>query len=203
MFELPSLEYSFDALEPFIDATTMELHHDKHHATYVNKLNEALAKFPDLQSEKLEDLLRGIESVPEEIRQAVINHGGGHFNHSYFWKILSKSGSKEPVGKLKVEVIKSFGDFANFKTEFTKQATSLFGSGWTWLSASMDGSDLSINNFSNQETPYLKNRKPVLGLDVWEHAYYLKYQNRRPEYIEAFWNIVDWDKVEALFGENL
>lgn len=203
MFELPSLEYSFDALEPFIDATTMELHHDKHHATYVNKLNEALGKFPDLQSKKLEDLLSGIESVPEEIRQAVINHGGGHFNHSYFWKILSKSGSKEPVGKLKVEVIKSFGDFANFKTEFTKQATSLFGSGWTWLSASMDGSDLSINNFSNQETPYLNNRKPVLGLDVWEHAYYLKYQNRRPEYIEAFWNIVDWDKVEALFGENL
>lgn len=203
MFELPSLEYSFDALEPFVDATTMELHHDKHHATYVNKLNEALVKFPDLQSKKLEDLLRGIESVPEEIRQAVINHGGGHFNHSYFWKLLSKSGSKEPVGKLKVEMIKSFGDFSNFKTEFTKQATSLFGSGWTWLSASMDGSDLSINNFSNQETPYLKNRKPVLGLDVWEHAYYLKYQNRRPEYIEAFWNIVDWDKVEELFGENL
>lgn len=203
MFELPSLEYSFDALEPFIDATTMELHHDKHHATYVNKLNEALSKFPDLQSKKLEDLLRGIESVPEEIRQAVINHGGGHFNHSYFWKLLSKSGSKEPVGKLKVEMIKSFGDFANFKTEFTKQATSLFGSGWTWLSASMDGSDLSINNFSNQGTPYLKNRKPVLGVDVWEHAYYLKYQNRRPEYIEAFWNIVDWDKVEELFRENL
>jgi Fe-Mn family superoxide dismutase len=203
MFELPPLEYSFDALEPFIDSKTMELHHDKHHATYVNKLNEALSKYPELQSKSLEDLLGDISSLPDDIKQAVINHGGGHFNHSFFWKILNKDGSKEPVGRVKLEMIKVYGDFANFKTEFTKQATSLFGSGWTWLSASSDGVDFSITNFANQETPVIKGRKPILGLDVWEHAYYLNYQNRRPEYIEAFWNIIDWDKVEMLFEEGL
>lgn len=201
MFELPKLPYAFDALEPFIDAQTMELHHDKHHATYVNKLNEALANYPDLQNKTVEELLIGIKEVPEDIRQAVINHGGGHFNHSFFWEILGKDGAKESVGKVNTEIIKAFGDFNNFKAEFIKQATSLFGSGWTWLAADENGSGFHIHNHPLQENPLLHNHKPVLGFDVWEHAYYLRYQNRRPEYIEAFWNIINWDKVEENFNK--
>jgi len=200
-FTLPALPYAYDALEPFIDKETMMLHHDKHHQTYVDKLNAAVEGHADLAAMSVEDLLLNISKVPEDIKQAVINHGGGHYNHSFFWEILGKDGSKEPVGKVAEEINKAFGDFASFKAEFTKQAGSLFGSGWTWLAADENNTGFHLHNHPNQENPLLHNHKPVLGLDVWEHAYYLKYQNRRPEYIEAFWNIVNWDKVEELFNK--
>lgn len=199
MHELPKLEYSYDALEPFIDAKTMEIHHTKHHQAYVDKLNAALEAHSDLQSKTIEDLLKEINEVPEDIRQQVINHGGGHFNHAFFWNTLSKEGSKEPVDRIKEEIDNAFGSFDKFKEEFTKQASTLFGSGWTWLAADETGTNFHIHNHSRQENPLLHGHIPVIGLDVWEHAYYLKYQNRRPEYIEAFWNVVDWDRVNEHF----
>ena len=202
MFTLPDLPYSYNALEPFIDETTMKLHHDKHHQAYVDKLNAALEGHKDFQDMKVEELLMDIKKIPEDIRQQVINHGGGHFNHSMFWKIMSKDGPKEPTGKIKEEIEKVWGSFDKFKEEFIKQATSLFGSGWTWLAADENGTNFHIHNHPNQENPLLHNHIPVLGLDVWEHAYYLKYNNRRPEYIEAWWNVVDWEKIEENFSEK-
>ncbi len=188
---LPELGYSYDALEPFFDAKTMEIHHTKHHQTYIDKLNTALGDFPDFQKHSAEELVRKLDTVPEAIRTAVRNHGGGHANHSFFWPQLKKNVTFG--GEVADAVKKKFGGFDQFKQEFSNKAALLFGSGWTWLVA--DDSGLSVVTTANQDNPLSQGKTPVLGLDVWEHAYYLKYQNRRPEYIEAFFNVINWDKV--------
>ncbi|MEK7542928.1 MAG: superoxide dismutase [Patescibacteria group bacterium] len=194
MFELPKLPYSYDALEPYMDARTMELHHGKHHATYVSKLNEAIAKHPELESWTIEKLLSSLESVPDDIRTAVKNHGGGYLNHSFFWNVIGPNG-RAPKGKLLEEIIKTFGSFDAFKVEFAKTAAGHFGSGWAWLV--VDGlGKLKIKSLPNQDHPISLGEKPILCLDLWEHAYYLKYQNRRAEFIGAWWNVIDWEKVE-------
>jgi superoxide dismutase, Fe-Mn family len=198
-FELPSLPYDYTALEPFIDEETMKLHHDKHHQAYVDKLNAALEDHPELQERSIEELLRNIDQIPDEIRQSVKNHGGGHFNHSFFWETLGKTDSQEPTGKIKEEIEKVWGSFDKFKEEFTKSATTLFGSGWTWLAADENGENLHIHNHPLQENPLMHKHIPILGLDLWEHSYYLKYQNRRPEYIQAWWSVINWEKVNDLF----
>jgi superoxide dismutase, Fe-Mn family len=193
-FELPSLPYAFDALEPHIDARTMEIHHGKHHATYVQKLNAALEKAPAFASRAIEDVLRSIDSVPQEVRMAVRNHGGGHANHSLFWKLLSPRGGGKPSGALLSAIDKAFGGFDQLKEQFTAAAANHFGSGWAWLCADK-AKKLTVASLPNQDSPFMQGLTPILGLDVWEHAYYLKYQNRRPEYITAFWNIVNWEEV--------
>jgi Fe-Mn family superoxide dismutase len=194
MYELPKLDYAYDALEPHFDARTMELHHSKHHATYVAKLNEAIAKHPELEGRLLEELLKDLTLVPEDIRTAVKNHGGGHFNHSLFWKILSPSGSRVPVGVLAEEINQMFGSYEKFKELFSASSISVFGSGWTWLVRNQTGK-LEIVSTPNQDTPLALGYKPLMGLDVWEHAYYLKFQNRRVEYVSAFWEVIDWSKI--------
>jgi len=199
MFELPKLPYAYNALEPFIDAQTMELHHSKHHQTYVTKLNEALVSAPDLQSKSVEELLASLNSIPESIRTAVRNHGGGHLNHSFFWSIMGPAKGVEPSGELADSIKKDFGDFSNFKEMFTKAAAGLFGSGWVWLVKDANNK-LSIIPTSNQDSPISQGLKPILCLDIWEHAYYLKYQNKRPDYIAAWWNVVNWEKVAELFS---
>jgi Fe-Mn family superoxide dismutase len=191
--ELPQLLYSYDALEPYIDAKTMEIHHSKHHAGYISKLNTALENHTDLQKKPLEDLLGNLDSVPEEIRMMIRNNGGGHWNHSLFWKIMAPA-STEPHGEIAGAIEKSFGDFNKFKEEFTNAAATRFGSGWVWLV--VQGNKLKIISTANQDSPVMKGQKPILGIDVWEHAYYLKYQNRRPEYIEAWWNVINWKQVQ-------
>jgi superoxide dismutase, Fe-Mn family len=196
VYTLPSLDYEFDALEPFIDKETMKIHHDKHHAAYVKKLNEALNGKDDLLGKSVEELLKDIDSLPEEIRGAVINHGGGHANHSLFWKILKKGVGLE--GGIKDAIIKEFGSFESFKEKFSNVALGRFGSGWAWLVVS-EGGKLEIMSTANQDSPLMDGKKPILGLDVWEHAYYLKYQNKRAEYIEAFWNVVNWERVNELY----
>lgn len=199
--ELPSLPYAYNALEPYLDARTMELHHGKHHATYVAKLNDALAQAPVLQEKPVEDLLRSLDAVPEAIRTAVRNHGGGHYNHSLFWQMMKPVGSAPssalPTGAIAEEITKTFGDFTKFKEQFTAAAAGIFGSGWAWLVSDTSGT-LSLMITPNQDTPLSQNKKPLLGLDVWEHAYYLKYQNRRPDYIEAWWNVINWQFVTEL-----
>src|SRR3989338_5808784 len=185
-FELPELSYKYNALEPFIDAKTMEIHHSKHHAAYISKLNIALESFPDLQEKSLTWLLQNLDSVPEKIRTAVRNHGGGHLNHTFFWEILAKDVSLEK-NLVSKAIDSSFGSFNFFKEQFSNTAAGLFGSGWVWL-ISKNGK-LEITSTANQDTPVSQKLTPILGLDVWEHAYYLKYQNRRPEYIEAFFNV--------------
>lgn len=195
-FTLPDLPYPFNALEPHIDAKTMEIHHDKHHATYVTKLNAALEKAPAFQGKPIEEILKSLDSVPADVRGAVRNHGGGHLNHSLFWKLLSPKGGGKPTGALSNAIEKSFGGFDAFKEQFVNAATNLFGSGWAWLAADAAGK-LSVVGLPNQDSPVSQGLKPLLGLDVWEHAYYLKYQNRRPDYITAFWNIVSWQQVAA------
>jgi superoxide dismutase, Fe-Mn family len=196
-FTLPALPYDFAALEPSIDARTMEIHHDKHHAGYVNNLNAALEKAPELQSRSLDDLLQNLDSVPESIRTAVRNNAGGHWNHSMFWEILSPKGGGEPTGKLADAIKKSFGDFTTFQTQFADAAAKRFGSGWAWLVK--DGTKLSITSTPNQDTPVMEKKHPILGVDVWEHAYYLKYQNKRPDYVKAWWNVVNWPEVGRRF----
>jgi Fe-Mn family superoxide dismutase len=191
--QVPPLPYAFDALEPYIDAKTMEIHHDKHHGAYVTNLNKALENQPDLQKLTVEQLLAELDKVPENIRTAVRNNGGGHANHSFFWKIMKKGGGGEPGGELAEAIKSAFGSFADFKTKFNQAATTRFGSGWAWL-FNLNGK-LVIESTPNQDTPIMSGGKPVMGLDVWEHAYYLKYQNRRPEYIEAWWNVVNWDQI--------
>ena len=199
-FVLPPLPYPYNALEPHIDARTMEIHHTKHHQAYVDKLNTALEKYPDLQEYHENALLTRIASLPEDIRTAVRNHGGGHANHSLFWTILSPSGGGKPAGKLADAIAKMFVSFEVFQKQFTDSALSRFGSGWAWLIVnSMDG--LEISSTSNQDSPFMEGKTPILGLDVWEHAYYLKYQNKRPDYITAFWSIVHWPEVERRFAE--
>ncbi len=197
-FELPPLPYDYDALEPYIDARTMDIHHAKHHQAYVNNLNAALEKHPELEDKSLEDLLRDLNSVPEDIRTAVRNNGGGHYNHSRFWTWMTPpagGSANAPQGQAAEAISAAFGDFPKFKEEFNKAATGRFGSGWAWLVRDASGK-LSILSTGNQDSPLSDGLVPVLGLDVWEHAYYLKYQNRRPEYIEAWWNVVDWNEVE-------
>jgi Fe-Mn family superoxide dismutase len=200
-YELPQLPYGYDALEPYIDAKTMEIHYTKHHQTYVNKLNEALATVgPEIADKPLEELLRTIDEVPESIRIAVRNHGGGHSNHSFFWTIMSKGGNKlDEKGVLIAAIIESFGGFPKFQTDFAKAAAGVFGSGWAWLVKDQHGK-LIITTTPNQDSPLMHQQKPVLGLDVWEHAYYLKYQNKRPDYIDAWWNVVNWKAVEEKFN---
>lgn len=201
MYELPRLPYAYDALEPFLDEQTMEIHHTKHHQTYVTKLNEALKEYPDLGTKNVEALLREFASMPEAVKTAVKNHGGGHANHSLFWTIMKKNEGGEPGGKLAGALQSAFGGFAKFKEEFTKAAVGLFGSGWAWLVKDAQGA-LKIASLPNQDSPFMQGFTPVLGLDVWEHAYYLKYQNRRNEYVEAFWNIINWTEVESRFVEG-
>jgi len=199
-FELPPLPYAFDALEPHIDAKTMEIHHDKHHATYVAKLNEAIAKEPSLSSKSVEDLLINLKTLPDSVRGAVNNHGGGHLNHSIFWNNLSPKGGGEPTGPLADAIKSAFGGFAGLKEKLTGAASARFGSGWAWLCVDTGGK-LLVKDFPNQDNPLTEGLKPILGLDVWEHAYYLKYQNRRPDYIAAFWNLVNWPDVAARFAK--
>ena len=200
MFKLPDLGYSFDALEPYIDAQTMELHHDKHHATYVAKLNEALKGHDDLAGMDIVQLITNLDKVPENIRTAVRNNGGGHANHSFFWDIMSPKGGGQPEGKFGEAIDKTFGSFEDFKAKFKEIALGVFGSGWAWLVMS-DGK-LELTATGRQDSTMMdgKNQPPLLGLDVWEHAYYLKYQNRRPDYIDAWWNVVNWKQVEEYFG---
>ena len=195
--QLPSLPYAIDALEPHIDAQTMQIHHGKHHQAYVNNLNAALDKHPDLHQKSLEDLLRDITKVPEDIRTAVRNHGGGHHNHSLFWPIMSPQGGGEPKGKLADAIKKTFGDFAKFKETLSAAAIGRFGSGWGWLAIA--GGKLEVSSTANQDSPLMEGKTPILGLDVWEHAYYLKYQNRRPDYVAAWWNVVNWQEVGKRF----
>ncbi len=192
-FTLPPLPYSFDALEPYIDAKTMEIHHDKHHGAYVTNLNKALDGHADLQSKSLDDLLKSLDSIPENIRSAVRNNAGGHWNHSLFWTQLKKGSGGEPTGDLGSAIKSAFGSFAEFQTKFAAAGLSRFGSGWAWLIVK-DGK-LAIESTANQDNPVSDGGRPFFGLDVWEHAYYLKYQNRRPEYIEAFWNVVNWEQI--------
>ncbi len=191
--QLPPLPYASDALEPYIDKTTMEIHHGKHHAAYVNNLNKALEGHAELQSLSLEALLTSLDKVPENIRTAVRNNAGGHSNHSMFWKIMKKGGGGEPAGELAAAIKSTFGSFAEFKTKFSQAAIGRFGSGWAWLFIK-DGK-LVLDSTPNQDTPIMTGGKPIMGLDVWEHAYYLKYQNRRPEYVEAWWNVVNWQAI--------
>ena len=195
---LPPLPYDFGALEPHIDAQTMQIHHGKHHQAYVNNLNAALEKHPELQSKSAEDLIRDLNAIPEDIRTAVRNNGGGHVNHSMFWKLMSPNGGGKPTGALAQAIDQSFGSFDAFKEQFTKAAVGRFGSGWAWL-IDNDGK-LSVESTANQDNPIMEGKKPILGLDVWEHAYYLKYQNRRPDYVNAWWNVVNWEEVARLFG---
>jgi Fe-Mn family superoxide dismutase len=197
-FELPSLRYAFDALEPYIDAQTMQIHHGKHHNAYVTNLNAALEKHPELVGKTLEDLVSDLASVPEDIRTAVRNNGGGHFNHSLFWTLMTPNGSGEPSGELAQAITTAFGDFAAFKSTFSQAAMSRFGSGWAWLG--LKGGKLSVLSMPNQDVPMMEGLTPVLGLDVWEHAYYLNYQNRRADYIEAWWNVVNWDEAARLYA---
>lgn len=201
MFTLPDLPYPYDALEPYIDTATMKLHHDKHHATYVEKLNTALENHPDLQKKSIDELLGNIEDVPLDIRQAVVNHGGGHINHSFFWKIMSSKSAKAPRGELLDAINKSFKNFEEFKKAFTEKALGVFGSGWAFLILTPE-KKLILKRHSFQNSPVMQKSVPILGIDVWEHAYYLKYQNRRAEYIEAWWNIIDWDYVSEIFAKS-
>jgi Fe-Mn family superoxide dismutase len=200
-FTVPPLPYSFDALEPHIDARTMEIHHDKHHGAYVNNLNKALESHPELQAKSIDDLLRDLDSIPESIRTAVRNNGGGHWNHSLFWPLMKKGGGGEPAGELASAITSTFGSFAGFQEKLSAAGVARFGSGWAWLLV-RDGK-LVIESTPNQDTPYqLPGRgKAVLGVDVWEHAYYLKYQNRRPDYIKEWWNTVDWARAAELYAQ--
>ncbi|MBE5396550.1 superoxide dismutase [Brevibacillus borstelensis] len=195
--QLPELPYAHNALEPHIDAQTMEIHHGRHHATYVNNLNAALEGHADLQAKSVEELISNLDALPEAIRTAVRNNGGGHANHALFWQILSPNGGGAPAGALADAINAAFGSFDNFKAEFAKAATTRFGSGWAWLI--VDGGKLAITSTPNQDSPIMEGKTPILGLDVWEHAYYLKYQNKRPDYIGAFWNVVNWDEVSKRF----
>ncbi len=197
MHELPPLPYDLDALEPHIDARTMEIHHTKHHQAYINNLNKALEGHADLAAKSVEELLGGIDQVPEAILGAVQNHGGGHANHSLFWKVMAPGGGA-PAGDLAAAIDRDFGSFDAFKEKFSAAAGGRFGSGWAWLVVS--GDKLEVLSTANQDSPLMEGKRPILGLDVWEHAYYLNYQNRRPDYIQAWWNVVNWSQVAANFA---
>ncbi len=196
-FELPQLPYAYDALEPHIDKETMNIHHTKHHNAYVTNLNNALEGHDDLLSKSIEELIANLDAVPEAARAAVRNNGGGHANHSLFWELLSADGGGSPTGALAEAIDAKFGSFDAFKEEFTKAATTRFGSGWAWLSVS--NGEIEVSSTPNQDSPIMEGKTPLLGLDVWEHAYYLNYQNRRPDYIGAFWNVVNWNEVSKRY----
>ncbi len=196
---LPELNYDYNSLEPNIDAKTMEIHHTKHHQTYITNLNNALEQYPEFFDKSLEDLLINLDDIPESIRGAVRNHGGGHHNHSLFWKIIGPNCGGEPSSSLLERINKDFGSYEAFKTDFTEKSTKQFGSGWGWLCEDKGG-NLVTTSTPNQDSPLLSGLKPILGIDVWEHAYYLNYQNRRPDYIASFWNIINWNEVEAILG---
>jgi Fe-Mn family superoxide dismutase len=197
-FTLPELPYGFDALEPHIDTTTMQIHHDKHHQAYVNNLNAAIEKAPELANKSLDDLMRGINSVPEAVRTAVRNNGGGHWTHSFFWKLMAPNAGGNPGGKVGSAIDEAFGSFDKFKEQFSAAGAGRFGSGWAWLIN--DGGKLSITSTPNQDNPLMEGKNAILGLDVWEHAYYLRYQNKRPDYITAWWNVVNWQEVERVYS---
>ena len=197
-YELPALPYAHDALEPHIDAQTMEIHHGKHHQAYINNVNAALEGNEELAGKSVEDLVSDLGSVPEDIRGAVRNNGGGHANHSLFWSVMGPGKGGEPAGELGAAIGATFGSFDAFKEAFAKAGATRFGSGWAWLV--VDGDSLAVTSTANQDSPLMEGKTPLLGLDVWEHAYYLNYQNRRPDYIAAFWNVVDWDAVAARFS---
>lgn len=197
-FKLMDLPYAYDALEPHIDARTMEIHHSKHHQGYTNNLNAALEKYPDLQDKSARELLESLDSLPDDIRTAVRNNGGGFKNHNIFWKVMSPDGGGEPSGKLAEAINQAFGSFAEFKNTFSSTAASQFGSGWGWLCKKADGS-LVVISTANQDNPYSQGLTPLMGVDVWEHAYYLNYQNRRGDYLQAWWNVVNWNEVEKRF----
>lgn len=197
-YELPKLPYDYDALEPHIDKETMTIHHTKHHNTYVTNLNNALEGHDDLASKSVEELISDLDAVPESIRTAVRNNGGGHANHTLFWEILAPGGANAPTGELASAIEAKFGSFDAFKDEFSKAAAGRFGSGWAWLV--VDNGELKVTSTPNQDSPYMEGQTPILGLDVWEHAYYLNYQNRRPDYIAAFWNVVNWDVVAEKYA---
>lgn len=199
MFTLPELPYGYDALEPHIDAQTMEIHHSKHHAGYVNNLNKALEGFEEYDGKSVESILADLNSVPDEIRVAVRNNGGGHANHSLFWKVMSPGGGGEPADDLGNAITNAFNSFAEFKDKFSKAGATRFGSGWAWLAVG-EGGGLVVLSSPNQDTPLSDGVTPILGLDVWEHAYYLKYQNRRPDYIAAWWNVINWEQVAANYA---
>ena len=201
LFELPPLRYAFDALEPAIDARTMEIHHGKHHAAYVANLNKALESAPEWQGKSIEEILRSIPMLPESIRTAVRNNGGGHHNHSLFWEWIAPGGVKEPSGELAAAIQKTFGGLAGFQEKFSTAAATRFGSGWAWLVVDT-AKQLQVYSTANQDSPLMDGHFPILGLDVWEHAYYLNYQNRRPDYIKAFWSVVNWDFVAQLYSNN-
>ena len=198
-YELPALPYAYDALEPHIDAQTMEIHHTKHHQTYVDKLNAALEGQNAPEGESVEDLLRNFSKVPEDIKTPVNNHGGGHANHSLFWTIMGPNGGGDATGDVAGAINEAFGDFNAFKEKFNTTATNHFGSGWAWLV--VDGGKLDVINKPNQDSPLMEGKTPIFGIDVWEHAYYLKYQNKRPDYIAAWWNTVNWDEVNRRYNE--
>jgi superoxide dismutase, Fe-Mn family len=202
-FSLPPLPYPFDALEPYIDARTMEIHHDKHHQAYVTNLNKALAGHADLEHKSLEELISNLGAIPESVRTAVQNNGGGHYNHSLFWQMMKKGGGGEPKGELAAAIDKQFKSFNGFKDELTKSAIGRFGSGWAWLVLT-PAKELAVVSTANQDSPVMSAPKsiPLLGIDVWEHAYYLKYQNRRPEYVAAFFNVIDWDYVSDRYQKS-
>jgi len=198
---LPPLPYDYNALEPHIDEQTMRIHHDKHHAAYVNNLNAALEKHPELQNKSIDDLIKGINSVPEDIRTAVRNNGGGHINHTMFWEIMGPGKGGAPTGGIGEAIKSTFGDFEKFKTQLNDAGVKRFGSGWAWLIDA--GGKLVIESTANQDSPLMEGKKPILGVDVWEHAYYLKYQNRRPDYLAAWWNVVNWNAVSANYQRAL
>jgi Fe-Mn family superoxide dismutase len=201
-YSLPKLNYSYNALEPYIDARTMETHYTKHHQTYIDNLNKAIKGKADLESKSIEDLISHLTAIPEDIRTIVRNNGGGHANHSLFWTVIGPKSDGVPVGELASDIKKTFGSFDGFKEKFAQAATTRFGSGWAWLSVTKDG-QLEISSTANQDSPIMEGKTPLLGIDVWEHAYYLNYQNRRPEYITAFWNVVNWKKVNDLISVSL
>ena len=200
-FKVPPLPYAYDALEPYIDTETMHIHHDKHHAAYVANLNKAVADYPDVAKMQIEDILKNLDAVPEKIRTAVRNQGGGHYNHTLFWEMLKKDGG-EPQGPLASAINQSFGSYNQFKEEWAKTALSVFGSGWAWLTLDSN-KQLAIEPTHNQDATISDGKEPLLGIDVWEHSYYLKYQNRRPEYVAAFFNVINWDYVSARYKQAL
>lgn len=198
-FELPQLPYAYDALEPNIDKETMNIHHTKHHNTYVTNLNNALEGNEELLSKSVEEVISNLSAVPEPVRMAVRNNGGGHANHTLFWQVISPNGGGEPTGELAEAINSKFGSYEGFKEEFAKAATTRFGSGWAWLA--LNNGEIEVTSTPNQDSPLMEGKTPLLGLDVWEHAYYLNYQNRRPDYIASFWNIVNWDEVSKRYSE--
>jgi superoxide dismutase, Fe-Mn family len=202
LYTVPALPYAYDALEPYIDARTMELHHDKHHQAYVDKLNDALKDYPELQQKPLEELLTHPDQIPEKIRTKVLNNGGGHYNHSFFWLVMSPDGGGDPTGIVKDLIIRDFASMENFKKQFSLAAKEQFGSGWAWLSLDPQGK-LIVHSTANQDIPQMQGLMPLLCIDVWEHAYYLNYQNKRPDYIDAWWHVVNWKHVEENYTQAL